>query len=408
MKIGDKVSFLSEVGGGKIAGFQGKNIVLVEDEDGFQIPMPVNEVVVVTSSDYSTAKVINHSAETLERKAQQTTLNPGGRSVKAMMQDGQDEVVDMTVEDVVDDTKEITFRPQVTERKGGNMLSCYLAFVPDDPKKLVDNPRFSAYLVNDSNYYLQFSYLEAEGNSWTMRSQGELEPNTKLLLEELGREEINHLNRVAVQLLAYKRDKPFILKPVVDVKLRLDPIKFYKTHAMAETDFFSTPCLLYTIVENDRMSQQLVVDANELRKGMYAQPQPQQARAAASHDVAQDLVERYSANERKGGRGAMPFVRHRGLDDAMVVDLHAEEILDTTRGMKPGEILEYQLKVFRETMERYAGKKGQKIVFIHGKGEGVLRHAIVNDLKYRYKKSTYQDASFQEYGYGATLVRIGG
>ena len=38
MKIGDKVRFLSETGGGKIAGFQGKNIVLVEDEDGFQIP----------------------------------------------------------------------------------------------------------------------------------------------------------------------------------------------------------------------------------------------------------------------------------------------------------------------------------------------------------------------------------
>ena len=47
MKIGDKVKFLSETGGGKIAGFQGKNIVLVEDEDGFQIPTPVNEVVVV-------------------------------------------------------------------------------------------------------------------------------------------------------------------------------------------------------------------------------------------------------------------------------------------------------------------------------------------------------------------------
>ena len=34
-------------GGGKVAGFQGKNIVLVEDEDGFEIPMPINEVVVV-------------------------------------------------------------------------------------------------------------------------------------------------------------------------------------------------------------------------------------------------------------------------------------------------------------------------------------------------------------------------
>ena len=35
MKKGDKVKFVSEVGGGIVAGFQGNNIVLVEDEDGF-------------------------------------------------------------------------------------------------------------------------------------------------------------------------------------------------------------------------------------------------------------------------------------------------------------------------------------------------------------------------------------
>lgn len=407
MKIGDKVSFLSEVGGGKVAGFQGKNIVLVEDEDGFQIPMPINEVVVVTSSDYSTAKVINRAAEAQERRAQETPLNHGGRSVKAMMQEGQDETVDMTVEDVVDDTKEITYRPQPAERKGGNALSCYLAFVPDDMKNLIDNPRFSVNLVNDCNYYLQYAYMEAEGNSWTMRSQGELEPNTTLLLESLGREDINHLNRVAVQLIAYKRDKPFILKPAVDVKLRLDPIKFYKVHAMTDTAYFSTPCLLYTIVENDVQPRQFVVDANELKKGMYAQSQQQSDKQKSPQSDDKGLVGRYPDNERKGGRHSMPFARRRGLDDAIVVDLHAEEILDTTQGMKPGEILDYQLKVFRDIMDRYTGKKGQKIVFIHGKGEGVLRHALINDLNYRYKKCTYQDASFQEYGYGATLVKIG-
>ena len=35
MKIGDKVRFLSEVGGGVVTGFQGKDMVLVEDADGF-------------------------------------------------------------------------------------------------------------------------------------------------------------------------------------------------------------------------------------------------------------------------------------------------------------------------------------------------------------------------------------
>jgi hypothetical protein len=41
MKIGDKVRFLSEVGGGKVVGFQGKDIALVEDADGFEIPMQI-------------------------------------------------------------------------------------------------------------------------------------------------------------------------------------------------------------------------------------------------------------------------------------------------------------------------------------------------------------------------------
>jgi len=68
--------------------------------------------------------------------------------------------------------------------------------------------------------------------------------------------------------------------------------------------------------------------------------------------------------------------------------------------------LNYQLDVFRRTLRENANKKGLKVIFIHGKGEGVLRQALINDLKYRFKNYTYQDASFQEYGYGATQVTI--
>ena len=43
MKIGDKVRFLNEIGGGIVTGFRGKDIVLVEDADGFDIPMPIRD-----------------------------------------------------------------------------------------------------------------------------------------------------------------------------------------------------------------------------------------------------------------------------------------------------------------------------------------------------------------------------
>ena len=75
-------------------------------------------------------------------------------------------------------------------------------------------------------------------------------------------------------------------------------------------------------------------------------------------------------------------------------------------GMGNADILNYQLDYFRRILEENKANKGKRIVFIHGKGEGVLRHALVNELRYRYKNYRYQDASFQEYGYGATQVTI--
>ena len=59
MKIGDKVQFLSDIGGGKIAGFQGKDIALVEDENGFQIPTPISDLVVMSSELYDKFARIN-------------------------------------------------------------------------------------------------------------------------------------------------------------------------------------------------------------------------------------------------------------------------------------------------------------------------------------------------------------
>lgn len=47
IKVGDKVRFLNDVGGGTVTGFIGKSMVNVENEDGFEIPMLLTDVVVV-------------------------------------------------------------------------------------------------------------------------------------------------------------------------------------------------------------------------------------------------------------------------------------------------------------------------------------------------------------------------
>ena len=390
MKIGDKVRFISEIGGGVVSGFQGKNIVLVQDEDGFDIPMANNEVVVIGEEDYSKP----HSTFT---KSSEKTLD--NRSTKAQMNDRSNDPKEDDDEDEVDFSK-VTFRAPVEERKGGNALSAYLAFVPIDIKEIT-HTRFECYFVNDSNYYIQYAYLAADGNSWTLRSQGEVEPNTKEYIEEFGRDELNSFGHVAIQLFAYKREKPFVLKPVVDVQFRIDPVKFYKLHTFQENDFFEQPALLHTIIENDKVTRPLVVDAKQLKAEMYHVEQNDNTKVANRQDNG--YVRRYD-DGRKGGN---PFItKRKGDEDVIVVDLHANALLDTTAGMSAGDILNYQLDVFRRTLKEHASKKGQRIVFVHGKGEGVLRRALINDLVYRFKQYTYQDASFQEYGYGATQVTI--
>lgn len=391
MKIGDKVRFISEVGGGVVSGFQGKNIVLVQDEDGFDIPMAINDVMVIGEEDYNKAHLPYGKPE---------PKKPDNRSVKAIMGDQSNAVDNQDNEEDEVDFSKVTFRAPVEERKGGNALSAYLAFVPIDIKEIT-HTRFECYFVNDSNYYIQYSYLAADGNSWTLRSQGEVEPNTKEYIEEFGREELNAFGHVAIQLFAYKREKPFVLKPVIDVQFRIDPVKFYKLHTFQENDFFEQPALLHTIIENDKVTRPLVVDAKQLKAEMY-HVEPNDNTKVASHQN-NGYVRRYD-DGRKGGN---PFItKRKGDEDVIVVDLHANALLDTTVGMSAGDILNYQLDVFRRTLKEHASKKGQRIVFVHGKGEGVLRRALINDLVYRFKHYTYQDASFQEYGYGATQVTI--
>ncbi len=51
-KIGDKVKFLNDVGGGKIVGFQSKTIAIVENQDGFEIPTLINQLIKTEDADH--------------------------------------------------------------------------------------------------------------------------------------------------------------------------------------------------------------------------------------------------------------------------------------------------------------------------------------------------------------------
>ena len=387
MKKGDKVRFLSETGGGIVVGFQGKNIVLVQDADGFEIPMSINEVVVV--DEELDRKQGRTSTVTNDKKTNTTQQDTSGKqSIKALLSGGyENEGTDNDTEHETDPAdSEITFRKPVEERMGGNSLNVYLAFVPEDARQL-SHTKMAVELVNDSNYYLRYTFATAEGESWSLRNEGEMEPNTKVTLETIATEDYNSLEQAAFQAIAFKKQKSYVRKSAIDVKLHIEPLKLFKQHLFAETPFYNEPAMLYTIVEGDEPAEAPIskIDADKLKTEMLSK--------SAIQKIKQD------ARLAKSNVSATGKHAHG--------DRKANEILETTQGMDSLDILQYQLEVFRRTLKEHANERGLKIVFIHGKGEGVLRKAIINELNRHFKGCTYQDASFQEYGYGATLVKIG-
>ncbi|MEM8929278.1 MAG: Smr/MutS family protein [Bacteroidota bacterium] len=99
----------------------------------------------------------------------------------------------------------------------------------------------------------------------------------------------------------------------------------------------------------------------------------------------------------------VPKVKERNMPK-MEVDLHIHQLTKSTKGMTNFDMLNLQLDTAKRQLEFAIGKRIQRVVFIHGVGEGVLKE----ELKYLFKKYPvdFYDAEYQKYGLGATEVYI--
>ncbi|MFA6832623.1 MAG: DUF2027 domain-containing protein, partial [Bacteroidaceae bacterium] len=314
------------------------------------------------------------------------------------------------------------------ERQGADELNLFIAFLPMDGRPS-ESQNFEAFLINDGNYYLYYTYSLLKDGLWNIVKHGLLEPNSKESIEQFHRSMLNEHQVVALQAIPFKADRPFQMKNAVDVEQRIDVKKFYKQHAFCRSLFFNEEVLLIPIVEGDEVKKPLILTTEEVKESMKRparvkqtydelpglkvlgkidlatgkkiDPEEEKRKAIALQEKkeAERLeAERKSEAEKKRAKSS--------IQPELVINLHIEELLDDTYGMNNREILEYQLDKFHSVMKKFSTKKEQRIIFIHGKGEGVLRQAILQALKQKYGSCLVQDASFQEYGYGASMVTI--
>ncbi|AEM69353.1 Smr protein/MutS2 [Allomuricauda ruestringensis DSM 13258] len=89
----------------------------------------------------------------------------------------------------------------------------------------------------------------------------------------------------------------------------------------------------------------------------------------------------------------------------MEVDLHIHQLVKSSKGMSNYDMLNIQLDTAKRQLDFAIRKRIQRVVFIHGVGEGVLKEELHYLFK-KYDNVKFYDAEYQKYGLGATEVYI--
>lgn len=344
IKIGDRVKFINDVGGGIVTAFLDEKTIEVQNEDGFEIPVLATEVLLESNDGY------------------------GWDGQNKPQYDGKPKK---------EEEHEVVIKPRdFSYRKfDGEIL---MAIVPENDT-LLHVSDLKLYLINDSSYSVQYNISQVDSNINEFVKNGILEPDTKLEIKKYNQSTLSKVKQLSLQGILFKEGLFDIQKPI-EQSFNLDSISFYKASTFKENDYFENNAFL-NIAEEFNLEEVV----NKL----------------SDHEIIQVTVEKEIQNKNKDIETAK-----KKSSDMEEVDLHIEAIVDNHKELSNGEIVDIQMSRFETALETAMKSKQSRMVFIHGVGNGRLKHELRKKLDRKYPGFKYQDASFKEYGYGATLVYL--
>ncbi|MCK9498269.1 MAG: DUF2027 domain-containing protein [Bacteroidales bacterium] len=259
--------------------------------------------------------------------------------------------------------------------KKDNLTNIVFGFVRNIEDK---KDGFDCYLINDSNFSLFYHVVLKLDTGFKKLDAEILEANTKIHVVYLSRDEINLGKEIIIQILFF--DNPLeVLKPQIERKIKIVPLNFFQEHLFVENDFIVEKAYIFELLkENFGLGQSNKTNEDFERK-ILEKEIPEE-----------DKSKRYSARQER---------------KTIEVDLHINELVESVVGMTNSEILAKQMEVFHQTMTEAIMSKAGKVILIHGIGNGTLKASLRESLSKQYKLH-FEDASFQEYGFGATMVLL--
>lgn len=353
MNIGDRVRMLHGTEEGIVSKISG-NVVEVEIEDGFAIPVLKNEVVVIAQEEEK--RFGNYKDEEKERG--RFTARPTNNDA-----------------------------PAVYSSKG-----IYVAFTP------INDKLFSMYLINNTDFDLPFTVgLERNQNHQGVYA-GLLRGRDSIKINEVNIKDFDSWGVFIFQFLFAKRGYFSIRAPFVK-KMRFRASNFFKSKAKAPVIDKEAHLFQLDKDSNDQtLDSQSISEVAQFTIGEMV-PEKSTNKPLDAEKLKEQM---FTKNEPIATKTATTFVQAPDYE----IDLHIENLTKDAPVMDNGEILKLQLNTFENKLENAIASGMSEIIFIHGVGNGVLRTEIHKRLSKNDDIQYFEDARKEKFGYGATSVKL--
>jgi len=347
-KKGDRVKFLNDVGGGIVTRVDNKT-VYVEREDGFEVPSIMSQLLEVEVPNAESSPFTRSISDVPKPQNEDTgeSLSPTPDYID-LTDDSDDANIDVSV----------------------NIL---LAWIKDGKNA------YDLYLVNDCGYHIMYVAAMIKDATYRGIQAGMLESDTTIHLTQISGDELKSISSIRFDILFFKKgaylpQEPMRYELKTDEFFLTDPVNYVKTA------YFDEKTLIYNISEEYLMSE--------------------------IENVSKDVQKQFEKQKKQIDATVVESPKKKSEIEMDEVDLHIEQLVDNPQAFTPAEKLEIQMGYFTGTLDDAIRNRKKRIVFIHGVGNGRLRLEIHRTLDKKYPKLRYQDASFKEYGYGATMVMV--
>jgi DNA-nicking Smr family endonuclease len=234
----------------------------------------------------------------------------------------------------------------------------YLAAVPEKQVTSV----VQIYFINNTSYQLLTSFSTEKNQEYKGEFAGVVAPRTAVKVYSAALPDLAIWPKFIFQILYHSQQKAEFLDPLV-----------YSERFKAK-DFAGAKTAVHLLNQQGWQFQldaaEVKVDAQKLKESFFKSPEEKK------------VVEK----------------------PAKEIDLHIEKLREDYQFLSSSDIIKTQLERFQKTLDAAIVHQLPSVVFIHGVGNGILRHEIHKIVSKHPQVKTFMDARKEKFGYGATEV----